>query len=92
MTVPDLIVSDAAILAAARVAEGSPEMTLSDLAGLDVRPDEARPVFAAAAPHIVRDWVQAVLAQYPYITPALLSDLADDLLTGGNGRDRVGHQ
>ena len=51
MTVPDLIVSDAAILAAARVAEGSPEMTISDLADLDVRPDEARPVFAAAAPH-----------------------------------------
>jgi len=82
MTTPDLIVSDVAILAAARVAHGAPEMTISDLADLDVRPDEARPVFAAAAPYIVRDWVQAVLVQHPDITPARLFALADDLLTG----------
>ncbi len=55
MTTSDLIVSDDAILAAARVAHEAPEMTLSDLADLDVRPDEARPVFAAAAPYIVQD-------------------------------------
>ena len=82
MTTSDLIVSDTAILAAARVAHEVPEMTLSDLADLDVRPDEARPVFAAAAPYIVRDWVQAVLVQRPDLTPARLFALADDLLTG----------
>jgi hypothetical protein len=80
MTVPDLIVSDDAILAVVRFAEGEPELDFDCLSPAEFI--DTRNGLTAGAPHLIRDWVQAVLAQYPYITPALLSDLADDLLTG----------
>jgi len=77
-TVPDIVVSDAAALAAIRASERDPELEYHAI--LDIEFDDARDVVAAAAPHLIRDWVTAVLERYPHITPGQLRETADGLL------------
>jgi len=77
MTVPGIVVRDEAILSSIRAA-GDPELELYDLGDYEL--DDIRAVLTAAAPHLIRDWVDAVLARYPHTQPGL-AELANGLPT-----------
>jgi len=79
ITVPGIVVSDHAVLTAIRVAEEDPELELYAIG--DAELDDIRAALTAAAPHLIRDWVDAVLALYPHVQPGL-AELADGLLPG----------
>ena len=80
ITVPGIVVDDRAILAAIRVNVGEPELEL--YAVDDAEFGDTLAVLTAAAPHLIRDWVEAVLKRYPHTQPGL-AELADGLLPGG---------
>lgn len=80
ITVPGIVVSDRAVLAAIRVNVGEPELEL--YAVDDAEFDETAAALTAAAPHLIRDWVDAVLTRYPHVQPGL-AELAEGLLPGG---------
>ena len=79
ITVPGIVVSEHAVLAAIRAAVGEPELEL--YAVNDAEFGDTLAVLTAAAPHLIRDWVDAVLALYPHVQPGL-AELADGLLPG----------
>jgi len=81
ITVPGVVVSDEAILAAIRVNVGEPELELYAVDGVEL--DDIGDALTAAAPYLIRDWARAVLADLPYITPRHLRELADGLLPEG---------
>ena len=75
---PAIVVGDDAVLAAIRAAGEEPELEFHTLDDAEI--DDTVNVLAAAGPHMIRDWVTAVLAQWPHITPGQLRELADCLL------------
>jgi len=77
-SVPAIVIGDDAVLAAIRAAGEEPELEFHALDDAEI--DDTVDVLAAAGPHMIRDWVTAVLAQYPHITPRQLHELADGLL------------
>ena len=77
-SVPAIVIGDDAVLAAIRAAGEEPELEFHALDEAEI--DDTVDVLAAAGPHMIRDWVTAVLAQYPHITPGQLHELADGLL------------
>jgi len=77
-TMPDVVVSDDAVLVAVQAIEETPELEFEDLG--DAERGDTRAELTAAAPHLIQDWVTAVLAQYPHITPRQLREAAAGLL------------
>jgi len=72
---PGPVVSDDAVRAAIRTVEEDLGLKFETIDEGEI----ARAVLAAAGPYLIRDWVTALLNQYPHITPAQLSMFANTL-------------
>ena len=76
--VPGIVISDDAVLASIRVYVGEPELEYHSVDDAEI--DVSSAVLTAAAPHLIRDWLDAVLARYPHVQPGL-AELAAGLPT-----------
>jgi len=80
ITTPGVVVSNDTVLALIRAGAGDPKLELHAIT--DAEFDDTHAALTAAAPHLIRDWVDAVLKCYPYVQPGL-AELADGLLPEG---------